>query len=318
MNGRDRMTRLTVAALVIGLCTACRASPEPAVVPAVRAAVAQGDFAGGERIVSAYRAAHGVTPEMLEALSWLGRGALAAGQWTAARNYARQTYDLSTAEIEVRPLDREPHLPIALGAAIEVLAHVMTEEGARTEAIGFLGREVEAHRGSSVEKRIWKNIHLLSLEGKPAPPIDIVDHLGPEPVSLEQLKGRIVVLFFWAHWCADCKAQAPALEAVAARYRDQGVTVVAPTQRFGYVAGGRTAAADEETRYIEQIRQTYPGLAGVSVPLSAATHTRYGVSSTPTLVVVDSEGIVRLYHPGRISEPDLEMHISRLLIQRTP
>jgi len=313
------MTRLTVAALVIVLCTACRASREQAVVPAVRAAVAQRDFAGGERVVSAYRAAHGVTPEMLEALSWLGRGALAAGQFTAARHYARQTYDLCIAELKTRPLDEEPHLPIALGAAIEVLARVMTEEGARTEAVGFLGREVEAHRGSSVEKRIQKNIHLLSLEGKPAPPIEVEDHLGPERVSLEQLKGKIVVLFFWAHWCADCKAQAPVLERVAARYRDQGLTVVAPTQRFGYVGGGRTAAADEETRYIEQIRQTaYPGLAGASVPLSAANHTRYGVSSTPTFVLVDREGIVRLYHPGRISEHDLEMHISRLLIQPAP
>ena len=306
---------IAVAMLVMLAGSARSAAQSPDVVADVRAAIARQDFAGGERIVAGYRSARGVTPEMLEALSWLGRGALAARQFAAAERYARDTYDLATVQLKTRPLDREPRLPMAFGAAIEVLAHVRAQQGALTEAVAFLQRELDANRGTSVEKRIQKNIHLLSLEGKAAPRLELSDFLGPKPASLGQLEGKVVLLFFWAHWCADCKAQAPILARVAARYRNQGLVLVAPTQRFGYVAGGAPAAPDVEKDYIELVRRTsYPVLADAPIPLSAANHTRYGVSTTPTLVLVDREGIVRLYHPGRIAEQELETLVSRTLV----
>lgn len=303
-----------VAALTISATSTGVAAQAPTLIQSVRAAIASQDFAGAERMVTAHRSAKGVTPEMLEALSWLGRGTLAAKRLPDAERYARETYKLATAELERRPLDQEAHLPIALGAAIEVLANVMVQQGARTEAVAMLDRELKAYRGTSVEKRIQKNIHLFSLVGKPAPALQASEHLGPKLASLGELKGKVVLLFFWAHWCADCKSQAPILARLADKYGDRGLAVVAPTQRFGYVAGGAPAGAAEEARYIEEVRrQSYPVLDGVAVPLSAANHTRYGVSSTPTLVLVDRGGIVRLYHPGRMTEPDLDARIAELL-----
>ena len=64
--------------------------------------------------------------------------------------------------------------------------------------------------------------------------------------------------------------------------------------------------------------QYYPFLAGVPVPLSAANHERYGVSSTPTLVILDRQGMVRLYHPGQLSEAALESQLRPLLSATTP
>ena len=112
----------------------------PAIIATVRAAIAKQDFAEGERLVAAHRAANGVTPPMLEALSWLGRGALAARQGAKAEAYAQQAYDLSVAALKRRPLDAEPHLPTALGASIEVLARAAADRGARTDAVAFLQR----------------------------------------------------------------------------------------------------------------------------------------------------------------------------------
>lgn len=284
------------------------------VVAEVRAAIGERNFALGEKLVDAYRSAHGVTPEMLEALSWLGRGALAARQWDKAEAYATQTYDLSLSVLKGRSLDQEPHLPIALGAAIEVLAHVRAERGARTEAVYFLRRELDTYRDTSLHQRIQKNIHLLSLEGKAAPAIDISEHLGARPPTLDSLKGKVVILFFWAHWCADCKIQGPILARLLAKYGQQGMTVLAPTQRYGYVAGGKAAGPDEEVRYIDQVRKaSYSFLADQPVPLGEMNHRRYGVSTTPTLVLVDRGGVVRLYHPGRMTEEELEAHVRRLV-----
>ena len=77
-----------------------------------------------KQLLNAYRASKGTTPEALEALSWLGRGALAAKQLDKAENYALETYDLCLEALKTRPMDAEPRLPIAIGAAIEVRAHV--------------------------------------------------------------------------------------------------------------------------------------------------------------------------------------------------
>lgn len=295
------------------------AGQAPDVIASVRAAIAQQDFGAGERIVAEYRAAHGVTPEALEALSWLGRGALAAKQWEKADDYATRTYDLARAALKDRSLDQEPHLPIALGAAIEVQAHVRAELGARSEAVLVLQRELDTYKGTSLVKRIQKNIHLLSLEGKAAPPLDVSEYLGAKPLPLAELKGNVVILFFWAHWCPDCKMQGPILARLMAKYGPQGVSLVAPSQRYGYVAGGKPATPDEELRYIRSVRDTsYSALVDRAVPLSELNHLRYGVSTTPTLVLVDRAGVVRLYHPGRMTEDELEPLIRGLVADRRP
>lgn len=309
------MRRSLAAVLMVSVTALAGLSAQaPAVIKEVRSAIAANDFGAAAATLAAYRSANGVTPEMLEALSWMGRGALAAKDLDGAEKYARETYQLSTAQLKVRPLDQESRLPIALGAAIEVLGHVDAQRGARTEAVAFLRKELATYKGTSIEKRIQKNINLLSLEGQRVPAIDVSEYLGPKPPAMAALEGKVVLMFFWAHWCGDCKAQAPILAALASKYHDQGLVIVAPTQRFGYVAGGKPAAADEEMRYIDQVRQaSYPVLEGQSVPVSEATHLRFGVSTTPTLVLVDRAGIIRLYHPGRMPLEQLEPRVRALL-----
>jgi thioredoxin-related protein len=75
--------------------------------------------------------------------------------------------------------------------------------------------------------------------------------------------------------------------------------VVAPTQHYGYVAGGADAPPAVETKYIADVfAHYYAGLGPVEIPLSEQNFLRYGVSTTPTMVLIDRKGIVRLYNPG--------------------
>jgi thiol-disulfide isomerase/thioredoxin len=142
----------------------------------------------------------------------------------------------------------------------------------------------------------------------------MAEYIGPKPQPLTRLKGHVVVMFFWAHWCPDCKAESPILADIAAQYQARGLAIVAPTQRYGYVAGGAQASADDELRYIVTVRDTYyPFLASIPVPVSEANHKRYGVSSTPTLVILDKNGIVRTYHPGKMTAAELRAAIDPLL-----
>jgi thiol-disulfide isomerase/thioredoxin len=283
------------------------------VVSEVRAAIASGDLDRADTIFARRRDQHGARPDVVEALSWLGRGALAAGQLDRANRYAGDAQQLAIASLGKRSLTDE-HLVTALGNAIEVQAQVSVQRGERSEAISFLQRELKTYKDTAIHKRIQKNINLLSLEGHPAPALDISEFIGPVSQGLNQLKGQVVVLFFWAHWCPDCKIEGPLLAKIFAKYRSQGLAVVAPTQRYGYGSEGVSLKPDDELRYIVRIRDTYyPFLADVPVPVSEANHKLYGVSSTPTLVIVDRQGIVRLYHPGRMTEDELEVQIRGLL-----
>ena len=303
-------------AVVLGtmLAIACAELPgDP--VPAVRDAVATKDFKAAEALLETYRIDRGTTPELVDGLSVLALGLRAAGEGDRAVVVARTAYELADKLLLARATtDEEPRVPLALGRAIEIMAQANVRRGGTREALAFLESELEAYRGTSVEKRIQRNINLISLQGAVAPPLDLSEHLGASSPPLASLKGRVVLLFFWAHYCADCKAQAPILARLAEKYRSDGLTIVAPTQRYGYVAEGKDAEPAAETPYIDEVRRTYyPVLADVPIPLSDANHRRYGVSSTPTIVLLNRDGRVALYHPGTMTEADLDAALRKLL-----
>ncbi len=298
----------------LGLIAAGQAARPVTLVAEVRAAIAAHDLARAEAIVAGRRAEQGNTPEVLEAASWLGRGAMAEGKLDQADKYAIDAQKQIIAALAGRPVDTDPKFATALGATIEVQGQVAAARGARSEAVAYLQRELEKYRSTSMLKRIQKNINLLTLEGHPAPALDLSESIGPPPPAVAALKGKAVVLFFWAHWCPDCKVQGPILAKLLAKYQADGLTVVAPTQRFGYVGGGAPASPADELRYIIEIRDKYYGfLADLPVPVSVANHERYGVSTTPTIVIVDRQGAVRLYHPGQMTEAELEAALRPLL-----
>lgn len=287
---------------------------DAAIVADVRAAIADDDFKKAEAILQQFRKQNGATPEWMEAYSWLGRGALARKRYDQAESYAADTRRLTLEALKSRKLDDEPRLPVALGASIEVQGQVFAGRGQRSEGVTFLQKELGTWRNTSMRARIQKNIHLLSLEGQKPPALEISEWLGPKPATLASLKGKVVLLFFWAHWCPDCKYQAPILSQLRNKYGPKGLTIIGPTQRYGYVARGEDATPKQERTYIEQIRKEHYGaLAEMPVPLSEENFKLWGCSSTPTLVLLDRQGLVRMYHPGKMTYEELAEPVEQAL-----
>jgi len=284
------------------------------IVADVRTALAQRNFTAADSELQTYRAQHGVDPAYLEALSWTAREALAANQLEQADAAAKQTETLARPLLQKRSLDAEPHLPIALGAAIEVQAQVLAAHGQNHQAAALLQHALVTYRNTSISPRLHKNLNLLNLTAQPALPLATDEYLGARPVPLSQLKGSPVLLFFWAHWCGDCKYEGPIISRLSSEFAAKGLAVLAPTQVYGYAARGEDAKPKEEVAYIAQVWQHYyPGLQSVPVPISKTNFTNYGASTTPTLVLLDRKGRVALYHPGLMQYEDLRAAIEKTL-----
>ena len=297
-------------AVLLALCTVSSAG----ITDDVREALARNNASAAESELQSYRSRQGVTPEYLEALSWMARTSLGAHQLDRANTYARETEALARPLLAKRSLDAEPHLPIALGAALEVQAQVLAAQGETTQAAALLRRSVETYRNTSIRARLQKNLNMLGLAGQPAPQLKITSYLGPKPVALSQLSGSPVLLFFWAHWCSDCKAEGPIIAQLNSEFGSRGLMLVAPTQLYGYGAQGEDAAPKDELPYVQRVWQHfYPGLQGVPVPVSKENFDLYGASTTPTLVLLDRAGRVALYHPGAMLYEDLRAAIEKVI-----
>ena len=265
-----------------------------------------------QSLLQQYREARGVTPEYIEGYSWLARKELVDHQLGDAEKYAGETYSMCVEELKHRALDVEPHLPIALGAAIEVHGLAMAEAGNRAKALTYLQGQLAKYGDTSIAERISKNINTISLVGRPAPALIESEHLGPKPLPLTAYHGKPVLLFFWAHWCVDCKAEAPILARLKQEYGNK-LIIVAPTRRYGYAAAGDPASPVAELKYIEEVREKYYSRLGdTPVPVSAENFKHYGASTTPTLVLVGTDGRVKLYHPGRMTYEELKGALATL------
>ena len=254
------------------------------------------------------------TAEWLAAVSWLARGASFAERWDLAERYASEAYEGSLELMKERLLDDERFLPTALGAGIEVLGHTYDAQGDRARAVTFLSTARQEFAGTSIETRIQKNFLLLSIEGEPFPALEVDDYLGIQPPTPDDLKGKVVLFYFWAHWCPDCKRQEPVLRALYEEYHDLGLVIVGPTQFYGFVSRGQTATPEEELAYLNgDYTAQFPIPSWMGVPISGNNFLNFGVSTTPTLVLVDRDGIVQRYNPGGLSQEELAVLIEPLL-----
>ena len=122
-------------------------------------------------------------------------------------------------------LDDDPWLPTAVGASIEIHAQVLAARGERPEAIAYLQGQLKQFAGTSLPERIRKNINLLSLEGKPAPPLDLRC-----PVARRQARPR-------SPRCADipsCSSSGRTGAATAKPKSPSSPTCSGPSRRKGW------------------------------------------------------------------------------------
>ena len=122
------------------------------------------------------------------------------------------------------------------------------------------------------------------IEPPVAAPNFTLPQLNGSPVTLSSLRGKVVIMEFWATWCGPCRMSTPSLEAVYREHKDQPVTVL-------LVNAGETA--DEIRRWAKQ-RFTAP----ILLDTKGAVRRQYGVAGIPKLFVIDQQGRIVYAHSG--------------------
>ena len=276
--------------------------------------VIQNQAAQAETALKNYRAQKGVDSEYIDGLSWLARGMYFNRQLERADTLAKETESLAKQRLGSKRLDSDSRLAEAIGAAIEVQSQVLAAQGQKEQAAALLRREIANYGNTSIRARLQKNLNLISFSGTRAPELSAPQHLGPAPTSLAQMKGSPVLLFFWAHWCSDCKTEGPIITQLRSEFGPKGLMVLAPTKYYGYAAQGEDAKPADELKWIEKVwRQFYPGLQPVPVPVSKTNFDTYGASTTPTIVLVGKDGRIAFYHPGALPLGELRSVVERVV-----
>ena len=302
-------TPATPAAPTTPAAPATPAAP-PSVNSPIRMKVSAGDLLSAESILEIHKEQHGEDNGYLEGMSWLARGALLVGDSRKAHLYAadvRRRCDECVTKGAT--LEKDRWLATALGASIEVEAQLLAQEKGKRQAAHYVRGELARIAGPvSLRSRLNKRLNLLTLEGAPAPEIAVEDFLGERPGSLASLRGKPLLLFVWAEWCADCRAQAATLARVKKRYPSSGLQVVALTRYFD----PDSARVVEKARVDSVWKAVYADVGDVPVVFSTASMERYGGSSTPTMVFIDRAGIVRWYTPTRLTEAELDRAVAMI------
>ena len=169
------------------------------------------------------------------------------------------------------------------------------------------------------------------LVGQAAPEIDAEHFVASESVTLKSLRGKVVLIDFWAVWCGPCIATFPHLIEWHERYADKGLVILGATRSYGYrwddeadkavkptASSGDKVAIEEELAMLEKFRAKYKLHHGFFVsPQGSTFNADYGVYGIPQAVLIDKEGKVQLIRTGsgENNAKEIEAKIQTLLEQ---
>jgi cytochrome c biogenesis protein CcmG, thiol:disulfide interchange protein DsbE len=155
----------------------------------------------------------------------------------------------------------------------------------------------------------------VGLIGNPAPDFGGDFAINGDPVKLSELRGKVVMLDFWATWCGPCIAAIPHLVELNAKYKSAGLALI------GVSAYNPNQPIDQQRERLTKFAQQYH-MDYLVMTLGTRTADQimdsYGVHAIPYVVLIDRKGVVR--HAVLGNEPDylskIEQIVKELLAER--
>jgi thiol-disulfide isomerase/thioredoxin len=250
-------------------------------------------------------------------------------QYEQAIKYARQAFELLKT-LEAKTFREKRDKEQLYMNVVEVLAlsyrkndnkEAALEILAEARAQSFMLPSADLYRkvmdfvggGGFSEKKLMQKVESYAT-AEPAPELKIIEWIGQEPTALKNLRGKVVLLDFWATWCMPCIATFPRLRAWQKKYGGSDFLIIGVTKYYGR-DGNKTMTPLQELEFLGEFKQKHKLPYPFAVAEPGEDGMKYGINAYPTTVLLDRNGVVRYIGIGAGMEEsaNLEDMIKKLL-----
>jgi thiol-disulfide isomerase/thioredoxin len=279
-----------------------------------------------EKILGSMRETLGaVEPTTDEAKQLLERAKDAVSHYEVQLQIVRTSLDDLKAKLSENPDDAKT-IQALIQKVMQQVGSLVRSEPAKAEEqltaiqtfLSELAEKIQSDEGKKaletkdrafgqLSSMIEREKRMAALIGSDAAPVEVETWINGEPLTNDDLKGKVVLLDFWAVWCGPCIATFPHLREWHEKYAEKGLVIIGLTNYYGYTwddAAGRItrpaekATPEQEQEMLRKFAEHHDLHHRFGVQKDRTLAEFYGVTGIPHAVVVDREGKVLVMKVG--------------------